>query len=81
MNGHLQGKEYVVGNRVTLADIVLLATYWHILLFAADTEFVKPFPNVINWVNKLVANEHFKKVLGEFKWPEQEAAPGSVKIR
>ena len=80
MNAHLQGKEYLVGNRVTLADIVILAACWFILLYAADAEFVKPFPNFVNWVNRLVANEHFKKVLGEFKWIEKEAAPGSVNL-
>jgi glutathione S-transferase len=76
----LQGKEYVVGSRTTLADIILFATYLNFCKFAADAEFVKNYPNVVSWYNKLASNDHFKKVIGEFKWPEKEFAPNSLKF-
>ena len=47
---------------------------------AADAEFVKPFPNAVQWANNLAGQEQFKKFIGDFKFPEQELAPGSIKM-
>ena len=80
LNGHLQGKDHVVGNRTTIADIVLFAAYLNFFKFAAEPEFMKPYPNVTSWYNKLAADDHFKKVVGEFKFAEKELPPGAIKL-
>jgi glutathione S-transferase len=80
LNNHLQGKDHVVGNRTTLADIILFTSYLNFFRFAADPEFIKPFPNVVSWYTKLAAADQFKKVVPDFKFPEKEFAPNSIKF-
>jgi len=55
LNTHLQGKEFLVGNYLTVADVV--ATIALVLPFqtALDAGFRKAIPNLDKWAHKIVS--------------------------
>jgi len=54
----LNGKAYVVGNVLTIADLTLAAS----LMYAAQTEApVSEFPNLQSWLSKITALDGWKK--------------------
>jgi len=76
----LTGKEYLVGNRVTLADIIVIMTYLMAIKHVLDKKSVSEYKNFTSYVDRLVKRTEFSSVLGEVNaWPEQEAAAGSLK--
>ncbi|KAE9367089.1 glutathione S-transferase [Stipitochalara longipes BDJ] len=65
----LEGKKYLVGDKVTIADLSFVA--WHSVIpfiCMEDTEWVmKGFPNVDRWMGELMERESVKTVLIEKK--------------
>ncbi|PMD33584.1 glutathione S-transferase [Hyaloscypha variabilis F] len=65
----LEGKRYLVGDKVTIADLSFVA--WHSVIpfiCMEDTEWVtKGFPNVDRWMGELMERESVKTVLVEKK--------------
>jgi len=65
LDGYLLAKTYLVGEKVTQADISLacnlLMPYQQVL----DPEFRKPYQNVNRWFTTVVNQPQFKKVVGE----------------
>lgn len=65
LNNHLAGRDFVVGNSYTLADLELfyaLRSYWQ---FVFVEEIRKnQFPNVSNWFGKLAAHPHIQAAYG-----------------
>ena len=50
MDDHLRGREWFVGEAMSLADVCLFA-YTHV---AGDAEFdLKRYPNVVNWIERV----------------------------
>ena len=64
LNDHLLTKTFLVGERISLADIacacVMLSLYKQVL----DPAFRKPFGNVTRWFNTVVNQPNFKAVSG-----------------
>jgi len=57
----LNGKEYVVGSALTIADLTLAAS----LMYAAQTEApVSEFPNLQSWFSRITALDGWKKTGG-----------------
>ena len=50
---HLQGKDWLVGERLTLADIVIWNNLKAPFVFAYDAEFCKAIPNLCDWYRRL----------------------------
>jgi len=73
LNLHLETRTFLVGERVTLADISvacnLLLLYQHVL----EPSFRKDYVNTNRWFNTLVNQAQFRSVLGEFKLCEKMA--------
>lgn len=65
LNDYLKTRTYLVGERLSLADISLacdlLLAYRHVL----DEKFRKPYGNVNRWFTTVMNKEHVKKVVGE----------------
>jgi glutathione S-transferase len=58
LNGHLEGKRYVVGNALTLADLTLAST----LMYVKQAEVpIAEFPNVAAWLSPITEMEAWKK--------------------
>jgi len=76
LNSHLEHQQYMVGTRVTLADIVLFVSLQSCVKNIFDPEYVKPFPHFVAWILKLGDIPHFKdSVGGAIKFAEKEAPP------
>ncbi|KAJ3670812.1 hypothetical protein LUZ60_008238 [Juncus effusus] len=71
LNTHLdRGDSYLVGNRITLADIVMTCDlYWGFTRIMTKS-FTSDFPNVEQYFWNLVCQQQFKKILGEIKQVE-----------
>ncbi|GFS16958.1 elongation factor-1 gamma-like protein [Elysia marginata] len=67
LNQHLLTRTFVVGERVSLADISLACNLQSLYEMVLDGEFRKPYENVNRWFTTVVNQPQFKKVLGEVK--------------
>jgi elongation factor 1-gamma len=75
INRHLEGRTWFVGDRVTLADIVMFVSLSSAMKTVFDPAFRSQFPNVQKWFEHCLAQDNFKSVVGEFKFCEVEAQP------
>jgi elongation factor 1-gamma len=73
LNEHLLNHTYLVGERVTLADIVVACTMLSLYQNVLDAGFRKPFGNVNRWFTTIVNQPQVKKVLGAVKLAEKMA--------
>lgn len=67
MNQHLQTRTYLVGERVSQADISVACTMVMLYQHVMEDSFRAPFVNVNRWFTTLVNQAQFKQVLGEVK--------------
>ncbi|CAH1983708.1 unnamed protein product [Acanthoscelides obtectus] len=65
LNSHLLAHTFLVGERITLADIVVACNLLNPYKFVLDPNCRKVFVNVNRWFNTLVHQPEFKAVLGE----------------
>ncbi|KAK9908313.1 hypothetical protein WJX75_005835 [Coccomyxa subellipsoidea] len=65
LNTYLATHTYLVGNSVTLADIIGASNLYHGFTKLFDEAFRKDFSNVQRWFLTLVNQPEFKKVMGE----------------
>jgi elongation factor 1-gamma len=73
LNQHLLRKTFLVGESVTLADIVLICHLIHLYTMVFDTTFRSEFANVNRWFLTCVNQPNFKAVIGEVKLAETMA--------
>ncbi|GAB6020135.1 Elongation factor 1-gamma 1 [Chamberlinius hualienensis] len=71
LNNHLLLKTFLVGERITQADIALACTLAPLYQHVMDAAFRAPFQNVERWFNTLINQKQFKTVLGEVKLCEK----------
>jgi elongation factor 1-gamma len=71
LNDHLQTRTFMVGERVTLADIILTISFYGLYTMVLDTGFRKQFTNTNRWFLTCVNQPEFKAVLGEVKLSEK----------
>jgi len=65
LEDRLGGSEFLIGDCVTLADIVVVCALKEGMVRIFDDAFKKPFPKTCLWFQKCCAMPHFKAVLGE----------------
>jgi len=79
LNDHLNDKTYIVGERITLADICLASTLVYPLKLVCDKTYLKPYGNVTRWFQTCVNQPQFKAVIGEVTLCKKElTAPGQA---
>jgi len=64
LNSHLKTKTFMVGERITLADIVLTCTLLRLYEHVMDEHFGKPFPHVIRWLDTIINQDKVRSVVG-----------------
>jgi len=79
LNQHLDRKQWIVGNRVTVADIVLFCNLYWGFIHAFAPEFLQPFDNVVAWAKRCNEQPHFKTYLPKFEFATREKGYGEVK--
>jgi len=73
LNNTLLTKTFLVGERVTLADIAVCCNLVLLYKQVMEPSFRAPYGNVNRWFTTLINQPQFKKVLGEVKLCEQMA--------
>jgi len=73
LNGFLETRTFLVGERVTLADIALACNMLMLYAQVMDPKFREPFGNVNRWFLTCINQPQFKAVLGEFALCEKMA--------
>jgi elongation factor 1-gamma len=64
LEAHLVDKTFLVGEAVTLADIVIVSTLLYPMKLVLDKAFLKPYPCVTRWFTTCVNQAEFKAVMG-----------------
>lgn len=81
VNVYLTSRTFLVGERITLADIVLCCNMRMLFTEVMDPAFRAPYPNVIRWFETLVNHPEFLKLASETKLCEKAAQPDSKKYQ
>jgi len=79
LDAYLKTRTYLVGDAVTLADIIVFANLWLGYTKMFDPEFRKPFPNVLRFWQTLAAQPQFSKVVGSWSLPTEVVKPPAAK--
>ena len=74
LDTHLKGKQFLVGDSLTLADVVLGTSLIIPFQTVLDAGFRKGMGNLSNWFIKLIANKSFINTVGIIK-PCEKALP------
>jgi len=78
LEAHLLDKTYLVGHKVTLADIAIVSALVYPFKFVCDPAYLSPFPNVIRWFETCVNQPQFENVIGKVVFAEVELTPANV---
>merc|ERR1739847_188940 len=73
LNEHLLHHTYLVGERVTLADVFVACTMISLYQNVLDPGFRKPFGNVNRWFTTIINQPQVKKVIGAVALAEKMA--------
>jgi len=65
INEHLSTRTFLVGERISLADIVVSTSLVYLFKHVLDVGFRKPFAHVLRWFNTLINQQQFVEVVGE----------------
>jgi len=71
LNNYLIPRTFLVGERVSLADIVVSMSLYRLYKMVFDPGFRKAFPNVTRWYLTCVNQPEFKSVIGEVELCEK----------
>jgi elongation factor 1-gamma len=64
LEAHLSDKTYLVGDKITLADITLVSALVYPFKFVCDPKYRGAFPSVMRWFDTCVNQESFLAVMG-----------------
>ena len=80
LDAFLLTRTYLVGEKITLADICVTSALVYVMKFVADKAYLKPFGNVVRYYTTCVSQPEFKAVIGEAPLCKEEMlAPGAPK--
>jgi elongation factor 1-gamma len=65
LENHLADKTFLVGHKITLADITVVSTLVYPFKFVADASYRAAFPNVMRWFDTCVNQPEFENVIGK----------------
>ncbi|TNN81938.1 Elongation factor 1-gamma [Liparis tanakae] len=80
LNQHLNTRTFLVGERVSLADITVACAMLWVYKQVLEPAFRQPYPNVTRWFVTCVNQPQFKTVLGEVNLCEKMAQFDSKKF-
>jgi len=78
LENHLADKTYLVGHKITLADITVVSALVYPFKFVADGAFRAAFPNVVRWFTTCVNQPQFENVIGNVVLCEAELTPNGA---
>eukprot|EP01041_Mallomonas_annulata_P010634 gene10634-22201_t len=78
LDAHLLDKTYLVGHKITLADITVVSALVYPFKFVCDGAFRNSFPNVMRWFETCVNQPAFEAVIGKVVLAQAELTPNGV---
>ena len=78
LENHLSDKTYLVGHKITLADIVVVSALVYPFKFVCDPAFRAPYINVMRWFETCVNQPQFENVIGKVVLATTELTPANV---
>ena len=80
IDNHLQDATYLVGHKITLADIAVVSALVYPFKFVADEKYRSSFPNVVRWFTTCVNQRKFMAVIGKVDMAavEMKLASGTI---
>lgn len=78
LDAHLADKTYLVGEKVTLADITVASALVYPYKIVMSPEYRAQFPHVLRWFLTIVNQPHFKDVAGEVVLAAKELVPSGA---
>jgi len=75
MNTQLQGKDYLVGNHLTVADVIAAVALVLPFQTALDGGFRKAIPNVDKWAQRIISLPEFIARMGSVKFCQKALKP------
>uniref|UniRef100_A0A4D5R9A0 Elongation factor 1-gamma n=1 Tax=Scolopendra viridis TaxID=118503 RepID=A0A4D5R9A0_SCOVI len=73
LDEHLKMHTFLVGERITQADISVCCTMLHLYQHVLEPSFREPYTNVNRWFITLINQPQFNAVIGDFKLCEKMA--------
>uniref|UniRef100_A0A670ZLZ9 Eukaryotic translation elongation factor 1 gamma n=1 Tax=Pseudonaja textilis TaxID=8673 RepID=A0A670ZLZ9_PSETE len=73
LDSHLKTRTFLVGERITLADITVVCTLLWLYKQVLEPSFRQPYENVNRWFVTCVNQPQFKAILGDLKLCEKMA--------
>ncbi|XP_065205240.1 elongation factor 1-gamma [Planococcus citri] len=80
LDEYLLTRTYLVGERITLADIAVATSLFQLYTHVLDPSFRKPYINVNRWFVTFINQPEVKTVIGEFKLCEKQTEYDAKKI-
>ena len=74
----MNGKEFLVANRFTLADVAIFSVLLMGFTLVLDAEFRKTVPHVTAWFERISKKEEVIKVAGHVKLVEHALKPATA---
>jgi elongation factor 1-gamma len=81
LEGYLSSRTFLVGERVTLADIVGVANTFYGFTNVFDAQFREEFPCVTRWYQTCAHQPHFQAVLGKFELAKKRKTYDAEEIK
>lgn len=78
LDAHLADKTYLVGEKVTLADITVASALVYPYKIVMSPEYRSQYPHVLRWFLTIVNQPQFKDVAGEVVLAEKELVPSGA---
>lgn len=79
LNVYLTSRTYLVGQRITLADVALACNMRMMYMMVLEPSFRQPYGNVTRWFETIVNHPEFLKIVSETKLCEKMAQPDPKK--
>jgi elongation factor 1-gamma len=68
----LENKTYLVGESITLADIVAACSFYLGVVYLLSPEHIGPYKNVVRYLRTLYAQPNFHAVIGDVEFTKEE---------
>jgi elongation factor 1-gamma len=78
LDNHLADKTYLVGEKVTLADITVASALVYPYKIVMSPEYRAQYPHVLRWFLTIVNQPHFRAVTGDVVLAEKELVPSGA---
>jgi len=80
LDDYLGDNTYLVGDKITLADITIVSALVYPFKFVCDPAYRKPFGNVMRWFTTCVNQPAFQTIIGTVELATKELTSGGAPV-